>query len=737
LTAAERLASPGGVRRSRSAASLGFLLLLVFTKPAARADGVGAAPLEVRETNGVQRRTWPVTIGVPLPKEWLGGGQAVSVVESDGQAVKPLPTQSRALSYWGGRGARWLLVDFQTDLGPRQTRRFYLHPAVPPAPKVAVSVQQRGGDVEIDNGVMRLVAGKSAGGVFRLKSLHGKEIKLEAVRAEMNAGGRSYSASAPQVVSIEEGGPLRATVALSGDYGGGVRYEIRLQIAAGQPYLRVLHTFIAAGAEAFTPLQRLRVRVPFAGKGEATYGARLADGKRIDGKVAGKGVSLAQIDAATLRRDDALQSGRLAGWFELRRPDFALGLDAPFFWQEYPQAVHFSPGELAYDLRADFGGPASIGVGAAKTHDFLLVFGKGSDLVVEPGRGTVALAEPTWTAKSGALLNAVDPAREARFIGEVSDAFGRTLRSIEVEVWDEAGACPQPAGKAVEVRRTGAYGMLNWGDWNYRGYHDDTKGCDAWGNQEYDLTQVLGLLFAATGRAEVYDFLVAAARHYGDVDVIHHQPQHPDWVGMNHPKNPQHFSFDYGGVDLGHTWVEGLFTYHFLTGDARAWKAAIGISDYLVRRARNVTRGNPRQYGWPALALAAAYEATGKGAYLDAAREYARVGVRQHEISAKIGKDWKLGILADGVSYVDAIGSGDPSLRPWLKEYAAAVTKLQPQDIRFYPAVAYVGRVTDNGPMMSTARDVAARIPYGDWAKPFTIGARTGFRILSQVDGAR
>jgi hypothetical protein len=38
--------------------------------------------------------------------------------------------------------------------------------------------------------------------------------------------------------------------------------------------------------------------------------------------------------------------------------------------------------------------------------------------------------------------------------------------------------------------------------------------------------------------------------------------------------------------------------------------------------------------------------------------------------------------------------------------------------------------------MQKTAREVAGRIDYGGWAKPFTIGGRTGFRILGLLDAS-
>ena len=248
---------------------------------------------------------------------------------------------------------------------------------------------------------------------------------------------------------------------LRGRYAGGFDYEVRLQAFAGQATVQVQHTFIDGSAEKSTSLERLSVHVPAPGKGENSYSARLASGQKLEGKVAAKGVSLVQVDSATLRHDGQAKTERLDGWFELRGTDFSLGLDAPFFWQEFPQAVHLSPHALVYDLWADAGeGPAAIGVGAAKTHEFFISFAKGADIVAEPGRGITAFTDPTWTAQSGALLNAVDPAREPKFIGAAEAAFERTEKEHR-----RGGVGPGGSlrGPQKAIRRVGAYGMLNWG----------------------------------------------------------------------------------------------------------------------------------------------------------------------------------------------------------------------------------------------------------------------------------
>jgi DUF1680 family protein len=193
-----------------------------------------------------------------------------------------------------------------------------------------------------------------------------------------------------------------------------------------------------------------------------------------------------------------------------------------------------------------------------------------------------------------------------------------------------------------------------------------------------------------------------------------------------------HFSFELGGPDLGHTWTQGTLAYYYLTGDERALAVARGVADYLVARARSVVLGNPRQWGWPQIALLAVYDATGERQYLDAALAYAQGGMRAHPPTAST--QWKLGILADALAYTHA-ASGDAAMRTWLESYAKAVMKLKARsDARVFPAVAYVAALTGDAAMRDAARGRAERLDLGSWGKPYSINGRIGFRIESLVN---
>ena len=58
------------------------------------------------------------------------------------------------------------------------------------------------------------------------------------------------------------------------------------------------------------------------------------------------------------------------------------------------------------------------------------------------------------------------------------------------------------------------------------------------------------------------------------------------------------------------------------------------------------------------------------------------------------------------------------------------------EDMRAFPAVAYVAALTGNAAMREAARARARRLDLGSWGKPFSINGRIGFRIESLLGAA-
>jgi len=702
----------------------------------------GAEPIiDVRESSGVARPNWPISVGVPFPSGLVKDATALSVL--DGKT--PAAAQARVLSRWPDGSVRWALLDWQMDLQPRQTRRWRVGTGHVPAER-AVKVTDGGDRIEVDTGPLQFAVAKDRFAPLAGVRLNGVPVLAGPVATFFDVDGKRIDPQAPTSVKVTEPGPLRTRIEVRGHYAAGFDYVFRIDAFANQPFVRVLYTFEQHDPEPYTFVRQLGIVLPLTFTGPASFTAGREKAPPAAGTVSDAGVALLQEDNETLRMGAQHYAEHAAGWIDVHDASHGVALAARFFWQEYPQSFELRPKGLTYNLWPPTVPPAKVGMGVAKTHEFILYFHGKS--VPAPGL-LAALGEPLlgyvngrWTAATGALRNGIASGTATDgFLHDLGVGYRAYQQQAAVERWDDSGQvrcspppAPRTAGTPVaeaarsEHPRHGFYGMFNWGDWNFPGYHDTTKGCETWGNLEYDMTQVLALAYAATGEQAYHESMVAAARHFMDVDRIHYQHAHPNWVGMNHPKNPLHFSFEIGGVDLGHTWTEGLLSYYYLTGDDRGLDAARGIADYLVRRSRGAAlRGNPRQWGWPQIALVAAYEATGDAEYKSAAQVYARGGMAAFPPETLVG--WKMGILADGLSYTDSAGR-DPAIRDWLVRYAAAV-RARGSDIdpRFLPGVAYAARVSTGDPYAAMA--AVARLKFGSWGKPFTIAGRTGFRILS------
>jgi len=710
-------------------------VLLITALVSTPAGAFTPIAVTVREPDGLARRHWPLTVSVPFPRGALHRGAPVKLVDERGAGAA---VQARPLATWPDGSVRWLLIDTQVDLDEHSERRLRVEPGRSPAPAASVRVTEGKQGMVIDTGPIRLTVPKQHFAIVEDLRVHGSDrVGAGPLGATLVADEHTMQAQPPTRVAATEKGPLRAAVQLEGTYGDGFDYVVRIEAYAGQPMLRISHTFINRHPTPYVGLARLGVELPLAGVPPSHYRYGLAGGRAVGGRLSDAGLRLYQSDNEKYAVDGKMGAGKLAGWIEANGTGPAVGLAARWMWEQYPQSIGLQRDRLVYDLWSPEAEPGRAGVGAAKTHEFVIWTAPERVLPQDAAEGMarplLGVVDPTWVARSGALPQAIAPQGATEpFVRTALAAAHRYLQRNAIERWDDCGAVRCDAA-TPERPRTGAFGMWNWGDWNFRGYRDTTKGTDSWGNLEYDTAYVLALTYAATGDAEVHDQMVAAARHFMDVDTIHACPPRPEWVGMNHPKNPLHFSFELGGPDLGHTWTQGSLAYYYLTGDRSGLEAARGVADYLVRRAGSFGMGNPRQWGWPQIALLAVYDATHEPKYLEAALAYARGGMRAHPPTASV--HWKVGILADALAYTHA-ATGDAEIKKWLLDYAAGVMQHRAQeDPRALPAVAYVAALTGNAAMREAARAAAARLDLGNWGKPFSVNGRLGFRIESLLSG--
>ena len=589
--------------------------------------------LSVTEPAGVARTAWPVTSGVPLGRAAVKDHRALALFAADG---KQIPLQTQVLSKWPDGSVRWVLLDFQTDLKPRETKRFELRygPGVTRAPVPSrMRVSRQDGDVTVSTGPMRVRLSSKA---FRL--LDAVWLGSRRVTGGADAGivlktpdGKAFRADGTEAeLTIEEAGPVRACVRIDGKHAAGeaslFRYVVRVHAFAGLPVLKVCYTFINDHADA------LMAKVD-----SLNLAFTLADARGAKGVLGG-----AARDQGRLMQVDEQPA---AGWAAVGSDAGGLAVGVREFRQNWPKA-------LAVDARR-----GRLDVGILPTFEKGLYDGRP---LAEENKLYYWLRGGVYTFKVGVarthelwvrvLADRPDPDKLGRFFRAAEEPLLATCEPAHVAATKVFGPLP-PAGKAggyaaydeaiakaltdhLRLRDRGReYGMLNYGDWfGERGVN--------WGNLEYDLGHGMFLQYLRTGDRRYFLRGEQAARHHVDVDVVHATNKHlknpwgpPPQVGeiwlhcLNHTGGyyqnaplPVSRTYQMGhSTNFGHVWVAGDLDYYYLTGDRRARTVGLRIADAMVRHCPPRYGDHIRALGWPMILVLAAYDLTGEAKYLEAA----------------------------------------------------------------------------------------------------------------------
>ncbi len=629
-----------------------FVWLLGAWSLASAGFSAGDIVLSVAEPAGVARAGWPVTSGVPFAPGALPAAAAVTLWDDHG---RPVPLQTDTLGRWPDGSVRWLLVDFQTDLASGEQRTFTLRPgpggvAAPLATPLRVMSEE--GRTVIETGPLRLELDREGfdplGAVWLDRDGDGRFSAEERVTGAGGGfflrdpqGRRFEAARAPAEIVVEEAGPLRACVRVTGRHadadGTMFGYVVRLHAFRGQPFVRCCYTFINDRQDVvMATIKELGLTVRLA----AAAGVERAAG--VGGEAAGGG-KLFQVDESHFERDGRAAGAQARGWA------FAAGAQAGYaigvreFWQQWPKTIEARAGVVTLGLCPEFPagrydgkpleeenklyyalrrGGHTFKVGVAKTHEIWANFFAGSvapaasadffAAVEEPLLATCAPAYASATGAAGAFP-AADP----------NKYFG-------YDAWfDRALAGHRQRREAVRE-----YGLLNYGDW----FGERVAN---WGNLEYDLQEGMFVQYLRTGDRRFFLRGAQAARHHLDVDVVHavnpllknpfglppkvgeiwlHSLNHTGGYYANAPL-PVELTYQMGhSANYGHVWISGDLEYYHLTGDRRAREVALAVADMMTAAMTAKVGTHIRTLGWPTILVLSAYEATGDPRYLEAAK---------------------------------------------------------------------------------------------------------------------
>jgi hypothetical protein len=486
-------------------------------------------------------------------------------------------------------------VDFFADVeaGAKAVYRVQTSDAVPPPPPAGLRVEVGKDSVKIATGAVAFTVHRT-GPVLDAPALSGVDFLLRSDE-------RIYKASrSPQSdLVVEEQNPLRVVLKRTGSHGWlnrrdrALDYVIRIIAYAGQPHIRVIHSFVNRQGERMSDFVRL-------------------DGLWLQGRLGPQ--------AAPVRIEQLGAEPRRTGWFEAG----GIGFGLRWFWQLYPKGFEVrSDGLVRLELFPETARPQNIYTGVAKTHEMILSFG-GQNLSAHLDHPLYAVAPPKWyTRDTSALGRLIESSAEA-FKPEywpLVQRYDRWLAACR-----DAVLAKRDRGFVFGNRRLDEYGMLNFGDAIHKLITNDSRRDYGihWETNYYDFPHALFLHFFRTGDMKSFRMAVEATAHLADIDISHHE----DKPGRNGAARTgpglNHWTRYSNGVFVSsNSWAfyknESLFDRWLLTGDLWSRDVARLSADWGVTYNGLDLQSNTRSIGHGLVAMLKAYEVFGDKKYLDRA----------------------------------------------------------------------------------------------------------------------
>jgi YetA-like protein len=243
---------PALTRRALLAGTLGTAVGVAVAAPPAAAARIDDDRLaELHWLDGTPAETAGCAWGVPWARGRLAPGTALALHTADGAAV---PVQSWPLAFWPDGTVKW--TGHAIGAEEAAAARYRLAPGTPAAPEHPVTVRHSGSDVVLANGTIEIriatrgdVVLRSIRRGGRTTATTGRLVLHVQDRPDDEDGTprRSIYRGAVEHAVVEQSGPVRAVVRMTGSYRRDNNHRIlpwtlRVYLSAGEA-VRLVHSF--------------------------------------------------------------------------------------------------------------------------------------------------------------------------------------------------------------------------------------------------------------------------------------------------------------------------------------------------------------------------------------------------------------------------------------------------------------------------------------------------------------
>jgi PcRGLX-like protein central beta sandwich domain/Carbohydrate family 9 binding domain-like len=606
-----------------------------------------AAEVSLSVTNRSKAERWELAAGgVPMPMGAEKDTAAWRVFDSSGKAI---PAQFTVLNRWpADKSIRWALVQFPAKLAGGATGKYTLKTGAggaQPKPAYSVKIKEEKDRFVIDTGVLRFAVKRENFALFdTIETLSdGKATRLAGPAAcgpaftVETAKGKKFNmaAFAGSKVSLEDVGPLRATVKAEGrhlDARGGdlFGYQVRIYAVAGSRAVRVQYVFTCdrrKWPKEHIELRRVGVTLKPGLKGALTRFALEPSGRREPAgvnQVLSLNTDPISADAGGKRR---YAGPAVAGVSDATGK--GLSATVRWFWQSRPKSIEVAQdGSLTVNLidTRKEKEPIHFYPGMAKTHDILFQFkGPGASLDGDSSpagfqQSFFVKCQPSWycqkTLSLGRLVSSDYRGyfpKVKKFAKLVDSSFTRQIEIIR-----------ELRSKMADPKRgLDSYHVVHFGDGFHHLKHSGHRGVE-WDNCYYSYCHLLAMQYARTGEDLILDTLREAATFEGDIAVVWHP------ANLGAPRvNPGAYHIaafsGWGKRFNSGTWnfykPIGMLELYYLTGDRRHQEAGVTNARWMLSHNGYGMLNNPRSCGAGLRAAVHGYLATGDTGFMHLARK--------------------------------------------------------------------------------------------------------------------
>ncbi|MDD4890002.1 MAG: hypothetical protein PHU85_08735 [Phycisphaerae bacterium] len=210
-------------------------------------------PITVEEPSGVARVAEPASGGVPMPWGELKADTPFALFDGE----KEIPLQAIPMVIDEKGMLRWVLLDFQVDLKPKEKKTFTLRTVKPTAtPAKALNAKADAGGASVDTGAAAFTVAADKPFSLLTSAAAGKPV-LAGGEVSYTDGfdGKRYVADKPTSVTLDYAGPLRTTVCVKGRFVGDdanrFQYIARITAWAGKSYVHVKYSLANSNADTY------------------------------------------------------------------------------------------------------------------------------------------------------------------------------------------------------------------------------------------------------------------------------------------------------------------------------------------------------------------------------------------------------------------------------------------------------------------------------------------------------